>query len=110
MKGKPISEEKKIQIIDFYVKKGYNMIEISEMLKVSRPVVSNVINKYKQENNIDIKLSKVNITEREKQIQSQINIPPKFLRDLNVTNEDRNIIIISNKKERTFTIKKSNKD
>lgn len=109
----PISNEIKEQIIDLYFNKSLKMTEIEEKLNISRPVISDVINKYKKEKNIDMKLSKVNITRPDHNSRYAINIPKNFLEDIDLTDEDlkkdKNIQIIVDKKEKEMKIKKINR-
>lgn len=109
----PISDEIKEQILDLYFNKGFKMTEIEEKLNVSRPVISNIINEYKQKQNIDIKLSKVNTVKLNKDTKESyrhmVNIPPDFLKAIDIKNDERDIKILVDKKEKEIKIKKIDK-
>lgn len=89
---KIITLEEKHKVIDLYFNKAYNITQISQKVNISRLKVSEIVKKYKDENNIDVACNTI--------IKGFIiNIPPRFLKDIGVEGEKVKICVDKNKKQ-----------
>jgi transposase len=108
---KKIDEQTKKNIIDLHIKDGLYAYEISELLNVSKPVIYDIIKKYKEENNVDIVLGTITKSKTKTAERNSIHIPDVFLKELDIKKEDKRIILFldKNKDEKKIIIRKSKK-
>jgi len=108
MEMKIIDEEIKDDIIDLHFNYGLYAYEISEILNVSRPIIYDVIKKYKEQNNLDFVIGTISRRENKNYVQNILNIPPDLLKDLEFTKENKRVCLFvdKNKDEKQIVIKK----
>ena len=107
---KKISEEEINQIIDMFFEKGYSVLNISKKLNISRNTISDIINKYKEENNVtEKKINKVIFRKGEIYETAYVSIPKPYVKELDITKEDREVQIVLNKEEKEIIIRKNKK-
>lgn len=108
---KKIDEQTKKDIINLHIKDGLYAYEISEKLKVSKPVIYDTIKKYKEDNNIDFVLGTITKNKTQRGQRNSIRIPENLLKEIGINKEDKRItfFIDKNKDEREIIIRKSKK-
>ena len=108
---KKIDEQTKKDIINLHIKDGLYAYEISEILNVSKPVIYDIIKKYKEENNIDFVLGTITKNKTQRGQRNSIRIPENLLKEIGINKEDKRItfFIDKNKDEREIIIRKSKK-
>ncbi len=104
---KIITSQEKLKIIDLYFNEAYNITQISEKINISRAKVSEIINKYKEKNKIDVTCNKVMYIEKEgKNVQGFTYIPPKFLSDIGIFEKGEKIKICVDKNKKQIILTK----
>lgn len=106
---KKIDEQTKKDIIELHIKKGLYPYEISEILNVSRPIIYDVIKKYKEDNNLDFVIG--TIMKRKNVEQNTLHLPKELLEDINFDKEDKRVCLVvdKNNEKRQIIIRKPEK-
>ena len=108
----PIQEDKKKEIINLYFNEEKNLTEISNITKVNRMTVAEIVKKYKEKNNIDIITRKVSFWKEKKMKKSKgyMSFTSDILNSIGITENKRNVKVTINKNTKKITLESSKKN